>query len=400
MARRTPKITVAFIEQSAQMGGVEVTTLETVKGLDQSRFNPLVICPEQDELTEHLQRLNIPTRIVPRPKLYSVSARLGSKLVPNPLAILANAYAFWHTANRLIGVIQEKADVVVTKGLIAHFYGGLAAAHARVPCIWHVQEVVNTQHLFGLYQKILNKGAGRWAKLIIADASSVANQFNTRLHSQQRVHILHNGIDTHRFSPTIKPVDLHISKKTEVSPIYIGQIGRIVPLKGQEVLLRAFTQLHRRWPDSYLLFVGSPLFDTDHYLVKLRQMVADAELDDRVYFLGFRRDIPQIMAALDIVVHPSIEPDSPVSILEALAAGRPVIASSVPGTTELFQDSNEGFLVPPNDSQALAEKLEFLIANPLERATIGANGRKAAEERFSSEQYINTFQQLIEQALS
>ena len=399
MAGRVPQMRVVFIEQSSQLGGVEVTTLETAAWLDRQRFAPLVVCPEHGELLSRLERARVPVEIIARPRFYSVSARLGRWLVPNPLAILATALSMWRAALRLARFLHARADLVVTKGLLAHFYGGLAAARARVPCVWHVQEVANRAHLGGLYVKALNAAARRWARLIVVDAQSVGAQFAADLRQNGRVRLLYNGLDVDRFSPLGARAALPISSDGGGSPLVIGHVGRVIPLKGQHVLVEAFASLRRRRPDVHLVLAGTPLFDTDHYLRQLEQLVAAYGLDDAVHFLGFRSDVPEILRAIDVFVHPSVEADSPVSVLEAMAVGRAVVASRVPGTVELIDEGVDGCLVPVGDASALADRLAFLLGDRAERERLGASARQTAERRYSRQVFIQGFEAILHEAL-
>jgi glycosyltransferase involved in cell wall biosynthesis len=380
------------------MGGVEVTTLITAIGINHDTFAPCVVCPTDGPLVEHLQQAAVPVKIIARPQFYSVTARIGGRLVPNPLALVRTALSTLQASTRLTTFIRDNADVVVTKGLLAHFYGGMAAMRARVPCIWHVQEVVNSTHLGGFYVKVFNAVARLWARLIVVDAQSVGAQFASDLHQTGKVRLLYNGIDIEQFALDGQKATLSFPAHNGHRPLVIGHVGRVVPLKGQHVLIEAFAQLYKQWPNVHLALVGAPLFDTDHYLRRLHEMVAAHDIEDRVHFLGFRRDIPDIMRALDIFVHPSVEADSPVSVQEAMATGLAVIASSVPGTVELISDGVDGYLVAPDDATALAAKLATLIGNPAARQQLAQAARQRAEQRYAKRVFLEEFEKLLHEA--
>jgi glycosyltransferase involved in cell wall biosynthesis len=141
------------------------------------------------------------------------------------------------------------------------------------------------------------------------------------------------------------------------------------------------------------------MFDTGHYLRQLEQLVTKYDLNERVHFLGFRSDIAEILRAIDVFVHPSIEADSPVSIQEAMATGRPVIASAVPGTVELINDEIDGYLVPPNNSAVLAEKLALLLNNSSDRQRIAFAARQTAEHRFDQQVFLHNFETILDEAV-
>jgi len=399
MAERRARINIVFVEQSSKMGGVEITTFETVKGLDRQQFVPIVVCPSEGELTSRLIASKIATDILPLPKFYSVSTQVGSLLIPNLFSISLTFISILRSSRRLTNYLKKyDSHIVVTKGLLAHFYGGLAASNANIPCLWHMQETVNTTHLFGFYRFILNMAAWRWARMIVVDAQSVGAQFDESLHRANKVRVLYNGVDVQRFSPLGNSI--RRSLPCDNSSFIIGNIGRLIPLKGQHVLIQAFARLSTRLPHLHLVLVGEPLFDTDHYKEHLKKLVAELHLQERVHFLGFRSDVPDILRAFDVFVHPSVEPDSPVAVLEALSTGCPVVATAVPGTKELLVDGVEGYLIPPDDVNALVDALERLLANPQERTRLGQNARRAAVSRYSNQVYIQKFQDCVREALN
>jgi len=390
-------IRVAFVEQDSQLGGVEVNTLETVSAIDSHLYHSTVICPEEGDLTKQLDDLRLPFIILPRPRLLSVSIKVLDKYLPNPFAILWNVCAILQTAFRLKKLIKHQFDLVVTKGLLAHFYGGMASRGAGIPCVWHVQEVVNSSDIGGLYHKILNWAAQHWSDRIIVDAESVAQQFDPALHKLKKVSVIYNAVDLNKFSPIGERAELNISSKNGKEPVLIGQVGRIVPIKGQHVLLEAFIRVVDQWPNTHLFFAGIPLFDRDHYLQHLQSMVPKHDLSDQVHFLGFYHELPKFLRAIDIFVHPSTEADSPISVQEAMAVEKAIIASDVPGMNELFAEKEEGLFVPPGDPEILAEKILYLIANPIKRETLGKMARKAAEDRFSKAKYASAINRALSQ---
>lgn len=389
---------VVFIEQDSQMGGVEVTTVITAAGLDRAKFAPCVVCPTDGPLVEQLQQADVPVEIVTRPRFYSVTRRVGQRLVPDPLALMRTALSVLQASTRLTTFIRDNADVVVTKGLLAHFYGGMAARRACVPCIWHVQEVVNSTDLGGLYSKVFNTLGRFWARIIIVDAQSVGAQFAPDLHQTGKIRLLYNGIDIERFAPDGPKATLSVVSDAGDQgqpPFIIGHVGRVVPLKGQHVLLEAFAQLHKQWSHLQLVLVGAPLFDTDHYLRRLHEMVETYGVAEQVHFLGFRRDVADLLRTFDIFVHPSVEADSPVSVQEAMACGRAVVASSVPGTVELIADGVDGCLVPPDDVTALATKLAELIVTPAARQQLAQAAHRRAERCYAKQRFLAQFETLL-----
>jgi hypothetical protein len=144
---------IVFVECAAAMGGVQFSTLYLVQHLDPARWTPIVVCPEEGDLTEACRRLHIQVDVLDQPKLRSTSFRIRNDVrLPDPMAWLWDVVAMLIASRRLARFLaQTKPHLVVTKGLFSHFYGGLAARQLGIPCIWHVQDFISERFL-GLYR--------------------------------------------------------------------------------------------------------------------------------------------------------------------------------------------------------------------------------------------------------
>ncbi len=169
----------------------------------------------------------------------------------------------------------------------------------------------------------------------------------------------------------------------------IAEIAQITPWKGQDTAIRALAEVRRTHPHARLVMVGdikfaarATRFDNHAYLAGLRQLIAELELEDAVVFAGQRPNIPAIMRAVDMLLLPSWEEPFGRVVVEGMAAGRPVIATSVGGPAQTITDGLDGLLAPPKDPQAWAAAINRLLDDPELARRIGENARAAAE-RFS-----------------
>jgi glycosyltransferase involved in cell wall biosynthesis len=390
---------VALVDVSAQMSGVEFSTLYLAQNLDRARWQPLVICPEEGELPTQCRAHGIEVTIVPHARFFSTSMRLGNRRVPNPFAWLWNAAAFLPTARRLAKQLRaSQIQLVVTKGLLAHFYGGLAARMARIPCVWHVQDRVS-ERMGALYPALVATAGNTFAREIIADAESIARQFRLRV-SRERLTVIWNGVDTNEFSPRVDGTAVRSEWGDATNQMLIGCIARLTPWKGQHVLLDAFARVAEKFPNARLVFVGSPMFDSDDYMLQLRAQTETQNLASRVVFAGFRKDLPHVLAALDIVAHPALEKDStPLAVVSALASGKAIVCAAVDGTAELFAEGENGLLFPPGDVDALTAQLTRVLSDGDLRKQLGQNARAFAERELSVEQFTRKCEAIFERAL-
>lgn len=376
-----------FVDVTSEMSGVEFSTLYLARNLDRTRWDPLVICPAEGPLSQACRAFDIDVAIVPRARMYSISVRIGKYRVPNPFALVLNVLGFVESARRLVPVFQrERADLIITKGLYAHYYGGLAARLTRIPCIWQVQDRVS-EKLGNLFPLLLACGARVLARHAIADAMTIARQLELCMPPEQ-VSVIWNGVDTKEFSPHLDGTGVRQEWGVDASALLIGVVARLVPWKGQHVLLDALAQLKDEHPEVLVVLIGSALFDTDAYARKLHARVHALGLTERVIFAGFRNDLPQVFAALDIVAHTALEKDStPLAVVSAMASGKPIVCSAVEGTSELFEDNVNGILVPPGSATVLADKLRVLLNDAPLQALLGGNARRFCERELSIEEF-------------
>ncbi len=398
-ARQSPLAQIAFVHAAAQMSGVEFSTLNLLAQLDRARWLPLTICPSEGDLPTRSRAAGVETAIVPIQNFRSTSTRLAGRTIANPFALGANMRALFVSARELAAFLRARRPaLVVTKGLFAHLYGGLAARWARIPCVWHVQDRVSNR-LGPIFPWTLAFAGRVLAREIIVDAESIARQL-TPIVPSKRVTVIWNGVDTHVFFPQAAHSYLREEWHANDSDLLIGVIGRLTRWKGQHVLIQALAKIADEFSNARVIVIGTPLFDNDLYAQSLRDDVARLGLLERVVFAGFRWDLPAALAALDIVAHTALEKDStPLAVVSAMASGKPIVCTRVDGTAQLFDEGVDGFLVPPGDADALAQQLRSLLQNTDMRDRLGRAARVKAERELSIEQFARRCESVFERAL-
>lgn len=389
---------VALVEVSAKMGGVEFSTLYLAQRMDRTKFRPLVICPEEGDLPQRCRESGVPVQIVRQPRLLTSSFRLGKRRFPNPLSWLINVILFVIIARRIARTLRHaEAALVCTKGLFAHFYGGLAARLAGIPCVWHVQDLIAKRY-GGLYMRFFGLAGRLFATDLIADGTPIQDQWRAYL-PEERLHLIYNGVDTEQFSPQVDGSTVRAEWDADAQTLLIGNVARLTAWKGQDYLVRAFRRIADEFPQAKLVLVGSPVFDNDAFERELRQLAAP--LGERVVFAGFRWDLPQVLAALDIYAHVSVEKDtSPLSVVSAAASGKPILCTAVEGVVELFTPNQTALVVPPKDEATLAEALRTLLRDAGLRQALGTAVRQMALERLSLDQFARNCEAVFGRALA
>ena len=370
------------------MGGVQFSTLYVAQELDRTRLQPLVICPEEGDLTRACREAGVDVKVIPHPRLLSTSVRVGrNRRLPNPFAWAWNAAATMRAEKRLRSFLREsRPDVLVTKGLSSHFIGGLAARRLKIPCVWHVQDLISERN-FGIYRRIFATAAKRLPLRVIVDGAAIKNQLPRALAS--RIRVVHNGVDTDVFRPELDGSLVRRELGIAHDQVVIGHAARITPWKGQHYLIEAFARIANEHRQAVLLIAGSPVFDHDGYERRLRKMADEFGLTDRVKFAGYRRDLPYVLAAMDIFAYTSIEKDtSPLALLSAMAAGLPIIAFDIEGVRELIDDEATLLTVPVANVDVLARTLGSLISDVQLRRCLAEAARRVAVAKFGLQRYI------------
>ena len=261
-----------------------------------------------------------------------------------------------------------------------------------------IRAIVATQHLFeGSIAKrsyILQMIISWFIDRYIAVSKGIAANMKRIISSGLKVDVIHNGI-------IIEDMNLQANKEPDAyefnqlraknnMPIVLS-VARLHKQKGHTYLVESSTSV----PDAIFVFAGDgPERD---YLEKYSK---ELNVDERIIFLGHRDDIPSLINTCDLFVLPSLFEGFPLTILEAMAAGKPIVATDIPGTNEEVIHNETGLLVPPKDSQALAVAINSLLSNPAFARQLGHAGKIRAQQQFSSEKMVNSITDLYKELLN
>ena len=360
------KIHIQHVLLSLQPGGLENGVVNVVNGLDHARFRSSICCIKQSgAFAERLQRADV--------NVHEMNWRGGN----DPLLPFRLARHFRLT----------KPDIVHSRNAESFYYAFLGAKIAGVPSIVHSEHgrTFDDRPLRFKVQRLLSAGT---------DAIfSVSEQLKQDLVKyigieSNRIQVLYNGVDLSRFAqPRRDLTRQQLGLAPEV--IVIGSVGRLAAVKNYALLLHAVASLRRK--DVVVLLVGDgPERDA---------LVATADklgLRDQVRFLGHSDDVVSQLGVMDIFVLPSISEGMSNTLLEAMACGVAVVASSVGGSPEIIRDDIDGLLFPSADEAALREKLQLLVNNISLRCRLGSAGRERIVQSFSMAAMISRYEALYE----
>jgi glycosyltransferase involved in cell wall biosynthesis len=277
----------------------------------------------------------------------------------------------------LLGHIRrQRPDIVHTHTSKAGILGRLAARLAGVP------HIVHTPHghvFYGHFGRLasafflsLERGFGRFTeKIVTLTAHERRDYLDLKVGRPQDLLTIPSGVDLDPFDADLPdPATKKASLGLDPARRLVGFAGWLLPIKGPMHLLNAMSAVWENHPDATLVFVGKGAMEAE-----LRRKADRLGLNGRVKFLGWRNDLHEIMPLFDVFVLPSLNEGMGRVLVEAMAAGRPIVASRVGGIPDLVHHGVNGLLAPPRDERQLAENIAFLLSNPDQATRMGAMGR-------------------------
>lgn len=340
-----------------EVAGGQLVALELARAARARGHEASFVSPSGGAFVELARREGFRTRVLP----------LDGALDPRSLL-------------RLLAALRaERADVLHTH---AHFslnvLGRVAGrlAGARVIAHMHIGNVFRAGGLARAAQVALDNATARLCSAIVA-VSEATRLALLRQGYPARVVVVRNGV-----APAVPVEPARPAGVADGVPLLL-HVGRLAPVKGQRELIEALALLERR--DAVAVLAGIDLERGGAYRRELEARAGVLGLAGRVVFAGYREDVPALLAGADLFVLPSHDEGLPLTVLEAMAAGKPVVASAAGGTTEAVIDGQTGLLVPPGDVGSLAGALDALLADPERARALGEAGRRRAGERFSVE---------------
>lgn len=354
----TKKIKVLEAIRQGKVGGGETHILDLVKHINKDRFQPVVLSFTDGQMMTELKNIGIDNFIIPSEKAFDFSK--------------------WQKVKALMQ--DEKIDLVHIHGTRATSNIYWAAKNLNLPVIYtiHGWSFHNDQ------SPLVKKGRILFEKWITTKTNcnisvSISNQ-KTGIEKMPNFKsvVIHNGIDLEKFNPSSNERK-NVRKELKIADdaMVICLIGRITQQKDPLGLIKAFKNIVESNPKAVLLIVGD-----GEIKEAAMQLALELKIEKSVVFENFRNDIPDVLYSSDIYCLPSLWEGFPIGLLEAMAMGKPVIATKVDGSVEIIEDGKNGFIIEPQNKHALIEALNKLINNKELRIQLGEAARQTIINEF------------------
>ena len=365
------RIRVVEILATGTNGGAQEHVISLLTRLDASRYDASVVALSNGSTVRKLQRAGIPVLVIDTPDDAIAVGALAAQLADVRADVIHNH--------------MFRAETVGTRAAIA-----LDEIGHRRPYI------VSTVHSSRV-RSAADRGDLRRLTPEMDHLIAVSKAILAKIDAEGRnvgvpISLIYNGVDLDRYAPQEPCSTLREEYGMEPGSHVVGVVARLEPEKGHPTLLEAWPQVLRAVPDAYLLVVGE-----GSQREALEQQASALRIAHRVVFTGRRDDVPAVTAALDVAVLPSYREAQGLSVLEAMALSRPVVASNVGGIPEMIDDGLTGLLVPPHDAPALASAITRLLVDHSYADMLARRGHDAVHERFCVEQMVRAISAIYDE---
>jgi glycosyltransferase involved in cell wall biosynthesis len=354
-------LSVMQVIGNSAIGGAERHLLDLVQGLTPLGVDVEVICPRPGPLTRQLAALNVPLQCIEM-----VHPWPGDEYLLDRRAVQEMAQV----------LRKKRPDVVHSHLYPAHLHASLAAEEVGIPAI------VQTAHTI-----VVRPGDALLSYVTAARTIAVSQAAGRLLEDvgvpPERIEVIYNGVCPEHFEQNLEAQQRIRAELNVDSGTIIGTVSRLSSEKGVDVLLRAIQQVVQVVSPLTVLIIGD-----GPQANELHQLASQLDLNETVHFLGARSDIPVLNRLFDLFVLSSREEACSMALLEAMAAGRAVVAKNVGGTPEVVTHDVEGWLVPPDDPEALSQALLMLLKEPGRRTAMGTAAHQRVATQFTHERMV------------
>jgi glycosyltransferase involved in cell wall biosynthesis len=365
-----PRVRVVEILATGSNGGAQEHLYSLLTRIDRSRYETSVVSLSSGPAVRKLQRAGIPVLVLDEPDDATAVGAVAA-----------------HVASIRPDVIHNhmyRAELVGTRAAIA-----LGAVGHRRP---YVVSTVHSSRVRSAEDREQLRRLTPHIDQLIAVSRSIERKIQDEGRATTRMRMIYNGVDLDRYDHQEPCCTLRDDYGMEPGSQIVGVVARLEPEKGHPTLIEAWPLVLRSVPDAYLLIVGE-----GSRREELERQVRDLRIAHRVVFTGRRDDVPGVTAALDVAVLPSYREAQGLTILEAMALSRPVVASNVGGIPEMIQDGVTGLLVPPGDSAALAAAIVRLLEDHSLADTLGRAGHDLVHDRFCIELMVKAIEEIYDE---
>ncbi|HTB98331.1 MAG TPA: glycosyltransferase family 4 protein [Terracidiphilus sp.] len=369
---------ILYVNHTGLVSGAEVVLLNLLRGLDRDRYEPIVLSPMQGSLGAELLKLEVEWHPI---------TEINTRFTVRPGRILR----FFGQLARTVAAIRKRIHsvspaIVHANSIRAGIAASIAAIGTGKPVIWHVHDTLPRHPASAAIRAFVLLAP---KTRVIAVSEATAQAFRGPMKRSKKVRTIYNGVDLEKFR-TPHPAALRFRTQLGISEsdFLVCAVGQICARKGLRELVEAFRQMQAQAPRMHLAIVGKVVFrHEEEYLQALQRDVQVSGAAGRIHFTGEFRDVSPVLQASNLLVLNSSDEPFGLVLVEAMASETPVLASRVGGIPEIVTDTENGWLIQPGDTSALASKLLALSHDPISLQRAAENAQRTTCPRFSLERF-------------
>ena len=367
---------ILYVHGIEAIGGAERDLIALLKTLDRHKWEPHVVCPGTGPFRDQLHAIAVPTHALSLPPWRK------------PLAVLQRRSA----VGRLEALVNQLDPALIHVNdiwWVPHTVRAVASrASNPVPIVAHVRQEIEPA-------KVRRYELDRVGP-VIAISRQIEQSLIAGGVSVKNVRTVYSGIELSEKQLTHNGQAIRQMIGLPNEAVLFGTVANLFPRKGYEVMLRALPAIVRAVPTVHYVIVGS---DDHDYADRLTKLAQELKIADRVHIVGFQDPVQPFLAALDLYVHPALMEGFGIAVVEAMAMGKAVVATTTGGLPEVVAQGETGLLVPPGDAESLAAAVVSLLEDKVRREQMGRNGKARAQDRFSLDASVMHMDQLYGEVL-
>ncbi len=377
---------VLVIYGSSDLYGASKNLIRSLEGFKRMGWKSISVLPHEGPLVEIMENLGFDVILME----HGVLRRQNL----NPIGLLTLFGQIFSSFFKLSALIKKEKISLIYTNSNANSIGGLLKLRHGIPHIWHIHEIIERPKWFKyLLERYIKSTEDR----VICVSKAVINNFSGI--KAEKLKLLYNGIGTQPYAKA--DYDLKSEIGIPETQLLIGMVARVNLWKGQFYFLEIASLLKKKFPNLHFVMAGDAFPGYEYLYDEVRDLTQKLGLEDSVTNLGFRLDIPEILSGLDIFVLPSILPDPlPTTVLEGMAAAKPVIATRHGGAAEMVIAGETGFLIPWDNPQEAVLAFEKLIESAELREKLGKAGQQRVNDYFNEEKYLENFGILVSEVVA
>jgi glycosyltransferase involved in cell wall biosynthesis len=355
------------------MGGLQAVVLQLGRGLSRRGWNPLIICPEEGNFADVARKADFPVLVSDPGNAWHVYGR-GDRTASYLFSLrrAAQLMRYWIKLSRELR--QRQITLLHCNDYRAVMLAAPAARLAGIPIVWHMHGFIPS--------RLANGVAALLANRVAAVSRGMLDYFQTPRFLARKFCVIHNGLETF---PEPSPAATGV-------PIVLA-VGTLHPRKGYETLIRAFKQVIAQLPEAECHIIGGEFGDGSHAR-ELRALAQSEGVAHRVRFRGYSAEAAAEMERCAILAIPSRVEAFGMVAIEAMAAGKPVVATRTGGLKDIVKHGETGFLVEEGDADGMGRCLAELLQEPARAARMGQAGRERVRREFTASKMISAFEGL------